>query len=121
MSGRQDLADFIDFGIKGGVITEADRGPITANWDAMRAAIPELDLGCCGRTTKTRSAQVKPRFLVIGVPIPLRISGTNIRTEVQHTSSGLRQGGEGHGDSPPVVLCLSSVLIEAMVYFHNSD
>ena len=40
ISRRQDLADFIDFGIKGGVITEADRGPITANWDAMRAGIP---------------------------------------------------------------------------------
>ncbi len=40
ISRRQDLADFIDFGIKGGVITEADRGSITANWDAMRAAVP---------------------------------------------------------------------------------
>ncbi|HIF82075.1 MAG TPA: BMP family ABC transporter substrate-binding protein [Gammaproteobacteria bacterium] len=40
ISRRQDLVDFIGFGVQGGAITEADRGPITANWDAMRAGIP---------------------------------------------------------------------------------
>ena len=40
ISRRQDLADFIGFGVNGGAITEADRGTITANWDAMRAGIP---------------------------------------------------------------------------------
>ena len=40
MSGKQDLADFIDFGIGGGAISESDRGRITDNWVAMRAAVP---------------------------------------------------------------------------------
>jgi len=40
ISRRQDLVDFIGFGVNGGAITEADRGTITANWDAMRAGIP---------------------------------------------------------------------------------
>jgi len=40
MSGSQDLADFISFGIGGGAISESDRGPITENWNAMRAAGP---------------------------------------------------------------------------------
>ena len=40
MSGSQDLADFISFGIGGGAISESDRGPITENWNAMRAAVP---------------------------------------------------------------------------------
>ena len=37
---QQDLGDFIDFGIKGGAISENDRSQITANWRAMRAAVP---------------------------------------------------------------------------------
>ncbi len=41
ISRYQDLLDFIDFGIKAGAITEADRGRIMENWQAMRAAIPE--------------------------------------------------------------------------------
>ena len=40
MSGEQDLADFIDFGIGGGAISESDRGSITENWLAMRGAVP---------------------------------------------------------------------------------
>jgi len=40
MSGSGDLADFISFGIGGGAISESDRGPITENWNAMRAAVP---------------------------------------------------------------------------------
>ncbi len=40
MSGSQDLADFISFGIGGGAISESDRGRITDNWVAMRAAVP---------------------------------------------------------------------------------
>jgi basic membrane protein A len=40
MSGKQDLADFIDFGIKGGAISASDRDSITKNWTAMRGAIP---------------------------------------------------------------------------------
>ena len=40
MSGSQDLADFISFGIGGGAISESDRWPITENWNAMRAAVP---------------------------------------------------------------------------------
>jgi len=40
MSGSQDLADFISFGIGGGAISESDRGAITENWNAMRAAVP---------------------------------------------------------------------------------
>lgn len=41
ISRYQDLLDFIDFGIKAGAITEADRGRVIENWQAMRAAIPE--------------------------------------------------------------------------------
>ncbi|MEN3009418.1 MAG: sugar-binding protein, partial [Candidatus Bipolaricaulaceae bacterium] len=41
ISRYQDLLDFIDFGIKAGAITEADRGRIIENWKAMRAAIPQ--------------------------------------------------------------------------------
>ena len=40
MSGEQDLADFIDFGIGGGAISEDDRASITENWLAMRSEIP---------------------------------------------------------------------------------
>jgi len=40
MSGSEELADFISFGIGGGAISESDRGPITENWNAMRAAVP---------------------------------------------------------------------------------
>ncbi len=40
MSGKRDLADFIEFGIKGGAISASDRGAITDNWTAMRADIP---------------------------------------------------------------------------------
>ncbi|SVA49970.1 uncharacterized protein METZ01_LOCUS102824 [marine metagenome] len=40
ISREQDLADFIDFGINAGAISEGDRGRITENWLAMRSAIP---------------------------------------------------------------------------------
>ena len=40
ISRQQDLGDFINFGIKGGAISENDRSQITANWRAMRAAVP---------------------------------------------------------------------------------
>ena len=40
ISREQDLADFIDFGINAGAISEGDRGGITKNWLAMRSAIP---------------------------------------------------------------------------------
>ena len=40
MSGSEELADFISFGIGGGAISESDRGPITENWNAMRAEVP---------------------------------------------------------------------------------
>ena len=40
ISRQLDLGDFIDFGIKGGAISENDRSQITANWRAMRAAVP---------------------------------------------------------------------------------
>ncbi len=40
ISRYQDLLDFIDFGIKGGVITEADKASIIENWLAMREAVP---------------------------------------------------------------------------------
>jgi len=40
MSGSEELADFISFGIGGGAISESDRGPITENWNDMRAAVP---------------------------------------------------------------------------------
>ena len=41
MSGKQDLADFIQFGVNGGAITAADSGKINSNWDAMRKDIPQ--------------------------------------------------------------------------------
>jgi len=40
MSGKQDLADFIQFGIKGGAIGASDSDQITSNWVAMRGDIP---------------------------------------------------------------------------------
>jgi basic membrane protein A len=40
ISRYQDLLDFMEFGIKGGVITEADKASIVRNWLAMRDAIP---------------------------------------------------------------------------------
>ena len=40
MSGKQDLADFIQFGIKGGAISASDSSQITSNWVAMRDDIP---------------------------------------------------------------------------------
>ena len=40
MSGKQDLADFIQFGVNGGAITASDSGQITSNWVAMRDDIP---------------------------------------------------------------------------------
>jgi len=40
ISRYDDLLDFIEFGIKAGAITEADRARIIENWKAMRAAIP---------------------------------------------------------------------------------
>jgi len=40
MSGKQDLADFIEFGVSGGAIESSDRDQITSNWIAMRDAIP---------------------------------------------------------------------------------
>ena len=40
MSGKQDLADFIEFGVSGGAIGASDRDQITSNWTAMRGAIP---------------------------------------------------------------------------------
>jgi basic membrane protein A len=42
ISKAADLNDFIDFGIKGGAITEADRATIVANWNANRAGIPQF-------------------------------------------------------------------------------
>jgi basic membrane protein A len=40
MSGKQDLADFIQFGIKGGAISASDSDQISSNWAAMRDEIP---------------------------------------------------------------------------------
>ena len=40
MSGKQDLADFIEFGVSGGAIQSSDRDQISSNWMAMRDAIP---------------------------------------------------------------------------------
>ena len=40
MSGKQDLADFIQFGIKGGAISASDSDQISSNWTAMRDEIP---------------------------------------------------------------------------------
>ena len=40
MSGKQDLADFIEFGVSGGAIESSDRDQISSNWIAMRDAIP---------------------------------------------------------------------------------
>jgi len=40
MSGKQDLADFIQFGVNGGAITASDSDQITSNWVAMRDDIP---------------------------------------------------------------------------------
>ncbi len=46
MSGKQDLADFIQFGVSG-AISASDSGQITSNWDAMRKT-SAVDLGCGG-------------------------------------------------------------------------
>jgi len=40
MSGKQDLADFIQFGISGGAISASDSDQISSNWTAMRDEIP---------------------------------------------------------------------------------
>ena len=40
MSGKQDLADFIQFGIKGGAISASDSDQISSNWTTMRDEIP---------------------------------------------------------------------------------
>jgi len=40
MSGKQDLADFIQFGINGGAISASDSDRISSNWTAMRDEIP---------------------------------------------------------------------------------
>ena len=40
MSGKQDLADFIQFGINGGAISASDSDQISSNWTAMRDEIP---------------------------------------------------------------------------------
>ena len=40
MSGKQDLADFIQFGIKGDAISASDSDRISSNWTAMRDEIP---------------------------------------------------------------------------------
>ncbi len=40
MSGKQDLADFIQFGVNGGAISASDSGSITSNWVGMRDDIP---------------------------------------------------------------------------------
>ena len=40
MSGEQDLADFIQFGVNGGAISASDRQAITQNWTGMREDIP---------------------------------------------------------------------------------
>ena len=40
MSGKQDLADFIQFGIKGGAISASDSDQISSNWTTMREEIP---------------------------------------------------------------------------------
>ena len=40
MSGKQDLTDFIQFGIKGGAISASDSDRISSNWTAMRDEIP---------------------------------------------------------------------------------
>ena len=40
MSGKQDLADFIQFGVNGGAISASDSDRITSNWVGMRNDIP---------------------------------------------------------------------------------
>ena len=40
MSGKQDLADFIQFGVNGGAISASDSDIITSNWVGMRDDIP---------------------------------------------------------------------------------
>ena len=40
MSGKQDLADFIQFGVNGGAISASDSDSITSNWVGMRDEIP---------------------------------------------------------------------------------
>ncbi len=40
MSGKQDLADFIQFGVNGGAISASDSDSITSNWVGMRDDIP---------------------------------------------------------------------------------
>ena len=40
MSGEQDLADFIQFGVNGGAIGASDRQAIIQNWTGMREDIP---------------------------------------------------------------------------------
>ncbi len=40
MSGKQDLVDFIQFGINGGAISASDSDQISSNWTTMRDEIP---------------------------------------------------------------------------------
>ncbi len=40
MSGKQDLADFIKFGVNGGAISASDSDQISSNWTTMRDEIP---------------------------------------------------------------------------------
>ena len=40
MSGKQDLADFINFGVKGGAISASDSDRISSNWATMQDEIP---------------------------------------------------------------------------------
>ena len=80
MSGSQDLADFISFGIGGGAISESDRGAITENWNAMRAAVP----GWIWDTVDELSAKIgsggRPSYLVVGARIRLTKSEPTIQT-----------------------------------------
>ena len=79
ISKAADLDTFIDFGIKGGAITEADRATIVANWTVNRAAVPafiwdaidELEAGIIDGTIAVPTADSDAEIAALRVEYPL--------------------------------------------------
>ncbi|MBU0595807.1 BMP family ABC transporter substrate-binding protein [Candidatus Bipolaricaulota bacterium] len=79
ISKAADLEAFIDFGIAGGAIVEADRATIIANWNANRAAVPafiwdaidELEAGIIDGSIAVPTANSDAEIAALRVQYPL--------------------------------------------------
>ena len=95
ISKAPDLNEFIDFAIKGGSITEADRATIVANWNANRAGIPqfiwdaidELEAGIIDGSITVPTANLEEEIQAIRAEYPLEHSSPGCYQDLELSTS----------------------------------